>query len=87
MRATAKILAVLLLVAVLYVLSYAPVYRVWFGHESSSLRLERRIPGYQPVVWLTEESPLREPLLAWADLWGVRGEMELDTTLRYVLGN
>lgn len=57
-----------------YVLGYAPTM--------SAIRNGRLPqPGgmldfYVPVEWLIDESPLREPLLLWANHWGERGEFE-----------
>ena len=31
------------------------------------------LPVYRRVDWLIGETPLRDPLLWWADVWGVRG--------------
>ncbi len=35
----------------------------------------RELPVYQPIDWLIDETPLREPLLDWAELWGLRDVM------------
>lgn len=39
-------------------------------------RKYRRVMVYFPVQWLIDETPLREPLLAWAQCWHVREELE-----------
>jgi hypothetical protein len=58
-------------VLVVYMLSYAPVYRI--------LRPRYRGPViYRPVEWLIDRTPLGGPLLLWSVLWGVRDEMETD---------
>lgn len=73
----------------LYTLSYAPVCYCWktvdsagdwefIGPQSPYMASPcRRIPGYQPVLWLIDETWLRQPLLFWADFWGVRHDMLL----------
>lgn len=30
-----------------------------------------RYPAYAPVDWLIDDTPLREPLFLWAEIWGV----------------
>lgn len=32
--------------------------------------------AYRPVYWMVVETPLRDPLLRWADVWGVRREFQ-----------
>ena len=79
----AVVLAVLML---LYVLSYAPVVRLmggWktyatvdgFGNPATVKApiYGDDLPVYKPLDWLIDETPLRDPLLWWADVWGVRG--------------
>ena len=34
------------------------------------------VRAYEPVLRLMWETPLSEPLLRWADLWGVRNVSE-----------
>jgi hypothetical protein len=46
---------------ILYVLSYPVTVRVTGTHQLS---------GYKPVEWLIDDTSLREPLLAWADVCG-----------------
>jgi hypothetical protein len=65
-----------------YPLSYAPVMR--FKLEQSSLSPMRshlhppidvtELPIYQSVDWLIDNTPLRKPLIAWAEFWGVEDE-------------
>ncbi len=69
------VLATLLLLPAVYVLSYAPVYRVQFGSSDNNNWHElgaNRIPGYQPVEWMIDETMFRELLLWWSGLCGVR---------------
>lgn len=70
---------VVLLLGAGYVLSYAPVYRM--KTESGMLG---GIAGYQPVEWLMDETPLRDPLLRWASVWGVDDEMAWDCAVRHL---
>jgi hypothetical protein len=79
-----------------YVLSYAPVYRLWYGASPPPLPAyvvsspltgaNQTLPGYRPVEWLMSRTILREPLCRWADLWGigpdVRGRILFYETLR-----
>ncbi len=37
---------------------------------------------YRPVELLTDETFLREPLLTWGGLWGVRDDLEFDSSCR-----
>lgn len=86
--ASVTVLAALLL---LYVLSYAPMMQITathvapgsytspHGHRITVGKLTIypvRHWGYAPVRWLTASTPLREPLLMWADLWGMREILE-----------
>lgn len=75
----------IILVAVLiYVLSYAPVVRLMGGFRmytgtdllGNPATVKAPIHGddlivYKPVDWLIDETPLREPLMWWADSCGV----------------
>jgi hypothetical protein len=68
-----------------YVLSYAPLVR-WFiarhtrrtGPDSVTIPLVdgEDLPAYRPVDLLIDASPLRAPLLVWAEVWGVRHNFE-----------
>ena len=83
MRATAITLVVLLLLFVLYVLSYAPVYsRSYTGtwHFTRSVASWEFV--YVPVHWLIDETPFSGPLLNWAEVWGVGQEMYWDSMRR-----
>ena len=81
---TSLIAFVLILSPVLYVLSYAPVFRL-AGNEPTFLAFgvvtysprEGWQELYQPVEWLTDRTPLREPLLDWAGLWGEGVEQDM----------
>lgn len=84
-RHVAFTIVVLLFVTVLYVLSFAPVCRcrsddwswtlVTIDGRQYSSSPGRQTPGYQPVVWMIDRTVLREPILRWGDVWGVRGQM------------
>ncbi len=61
--------------ATTYLLSYAPLHR-WMGIAYwAEDRLGRR--AYAPVEWMIDESPLREPLLKWANVVGVEDDFRL----------
>lgn len=66
-----SIVAFGMLLVVLYVLSYAPVFR--FAGDAGDQFLGFREDWqelYRPVEWLTDSTPLRKPLMNWAALWG-----------------
>ena len=54
----------MLVLPVLYVLSYAPVVRLCDGPPPFAT-------VYGPVDWMIDSTPLEEPLFKWADLWSV----------------
>jgi hypothetical protein len=71
-----------------YVLSYAPLYRLMLGGDPT-LILSIRVPrpawwetAYVPVVFITENTPLGTPLLWWADIWNVQRSMTMDRDFR-----
>jgi hypothetical protein len=80
---------VALLAAMLYVFSYAPCVRlrggVQFGEDKWFSLIPpierygdgRDYPVYRPVDWLIDHTPLRYPLLCWAELCGVRSDFEI----------
>ena len=74
---------------VVYVLSYAPVVRIYGGNE---FILDEDIPWrpgnigisvgpdysfYQPVEQLTDNASIRPVMFWWAGLWGVRQHFEI----------
>jgi hypothetical protein len=70
----------LLLCLSLYVVSYAPVYRLVEGpdappssHGCGWPRYDQRPweSVYLPVMLLMDHTPLQRPLLAWAEVWQV----------------
>ena len=80
-----------LALGLLYLLSFAPMTRLSATHIPAGSAnspdgattiwgkitlYETDRPFYAPARWLTRETPLREPLLMWADLWGVRMVLE-----------
>ena len=73
MKRTLHILIITLSAFVVYVLSYAPVVRFSNGHRLAYIS---EFPAYEPVDGLIDWTPLREPLLVWADIWQVRGNFE-----------
>ena len=84
-----SIVAFGMLLTVLYVLSYAPVVSVWDGPNPTYVGLDPALPKneyppYKAVDWLIDETPLREPLFCWADIWGVREEFEWAGWLRLI---
>ena len=70
----------LFVLPLVYVLSYAPVFRFTVDHDHHVLfempPRESWQELYVPVEWLTDTPALHEPLLNWAGLWGeyVRGD-------------
>jgi hypothetical protein len=89
----------LLALALLYVLSYAPLVRLGFGTPLLSLNPYmmltgpsppwpspgRQIPAYAPVDWLIDYTPAQRPLLWWSGLWGVRDAFENSNFHREVI--
>ena len=75
--------------ALVYVFSYAPVVRMknpfilysgtdYKGFSPTSGSIDgHNLPLFRPIDWLIDETPLRRPLLWWAELWGVRDCFEL----------
>ena len=68
---------------VVYVLSYAPVYRAVKGPTVALVGWDGKLRddwqvAYDPVEWLIINTPLREPLLRWAALWGTRESLEFE---------
>lgn len=77
-----RIAALFVLVPVAYVLSYAAVFHL-VGEPDDGVNYPPRASWqeiYVPVEWLTDNTPLREPLLFWAGLWGK--DVEHDFRLR-----
>ena len=80
-RLTVPVVALLALLPLLYVASAAPVLSLFVrgrhpGPLAKSLEFEtfQRIwlSCYDPVLWLANRWPLREPLSWWAKSWGVQ---------------
>lgn len=81
------VVACMAFLPVLYALSYAPLYRLVHGRSIDFLGSKRVVfyggvgppptprrtlmPLYTPVEWLIDETPFRQPLLWWADVWSV----------------
>lgn len=89
--------ALVLIVGVLYVLSYAPVVRICQREvvlgilvtEEPEGRIHRvriadssRYPAYRTIDWVIDNTPLREPIFLWASAWGVREEFEFGKSFR-----
>ena len=82
----------LLGLAILYVLSYAPV--VSWSRTAPTLprgglpwvytvyRDGRELPLYRPCDWLIDHTPLQQPLFWWAGLFGVREDFEMTAFFR-----
>jgi hypothetical protein len=58
---------------VAYVLSYPLAVRVQSSAE---------LPAYCLVDWLIDNTPAQEPMLWWADVWGVGEEVRVASLLR-----
>lgn len=69
-----------------YVLSYAPVVRCIKARQPENDRLlaadGRDLPLYVPVDWHIDETALNEPLLWWADVWGVGSDFLFSNAIR-----
>jgi len=64
----------------IYVLGYAPTMKAIRAGKLT--RAEPIIDFYVPVQWLTDESALREPLLNWANDWGLRDQFASESDSR-----
>ena len=91
MTRTLITIAFLLLLAAVYVLSYAPMYRWehWRDDMGDNFIAEHHVRRdtdwdylYVPVERLIDNTALREPLLWWSDVWGVRGPIETESEWR-----
>ena len=65
----------LIVTPIVYVLSYAPVFRLTIDAVTGDFSMadpprEGWQELYRPVEWLTDSTPMREPLLHGARLWG-----------------
>jgi hypothetical protein len=72
---------------VLYVLSYAPVYRWQANRQNQIFPVGPWRAIYDPVDWMMDKTPLRRPLLAWAEFWGIRSSFETDMHFRWTFGH
>jgi hypothetical protein len=83
----------LVIAPVVYVLSYAPVVRSLV--EADLAREDRgislgipesiiNIPGYAPIEWLIDETPLRYPLLRWCGIFGIEEDARYASAFRPV---
>ncbi|REJ93206.1 MAG: hypothetical protein DWQ34_11170 [Planctomycetota bacterium] len=70
------------LLTVHYVLSYAPAYRVMRDWNGDLLPWGGYWWVYRPVDVLIDETPLQRPLMAWADVCGVRDEFDFAMFVR-----
>src|SRR4051812_37744306 len=82
--------AVLLALAAVYSLSYAPYLRYKYGTEDpwpahwmkvpeTPYFVENEHPLYSPVEILIDRTPLRKPLLEWCKLWGMEEKADHDS--------
>jgi len=71
----------------IYPLSYAPVVRLGGGNRDVMPTMSihgpyvdyadgSRYPVFQPVDWLIDHTPLRQPLFWWAALFGVKEDFQ-----------
>lgn len=81
----------LVLVVVVYPLSYAPVvrYQEWQalrsyaqGHLEPDDADDSGVSVFGPIDWLIDETPARKPLFLWARLWGVETTFRANSILR-----
>ena len=80
---------VLLALVVVYPLSYAPVVKwtesdLMIGPDIPAPADGGQLPGYRPLDWLIDNTPLREPMFAWARVWGVETQFEWASFFREV---
>jgi hypothetical protein len=71
-------------ICLIYVLSYAPMYRVLKGNDSLFTVMRGPEPwqcAYIPIQWIMYRTPLREPLIRWAWVWDVDDELEIETSM------
>src|SRR5262245_32581058 len=73
--------ALVVLLAIGYALSYAPIVR--FTNARFDATDGDGLLFYKPVDWLIDSTPLRGPLVCWADFCGVRGEFVSASWYRY----
>lgn len=74
---------ILLGLAVMYVVSYAPVCRLVRGADVHYHTPDQRIVFarplnwniYRPVEWVMDRTPLSRPLCWWGDVWGCGSSM------------
>lgn len=88
-RRLIPILSAVLLTPVLYILSYAPVYRLAHGPDPSPLRwLPRESQPwercYAPVIWLIDADRFCRIHDRWGDVCGVQGQLQFDWLRRSV---
>jgi len=80
--------ACLLVLFVLYVISYSPVYALskkYVYSRSYTRNTEKYIANwdmYSPVNYLIDNTPLRAPLFTWASLWGVERDFRIGSITR-----
>jgi hypothetical protein len=77
-----SICGALILLSVTYALSYAPVFRWQMERQNTMCPEGKWRQLYDPVNWMIDRTPLRPPLLSWADYWNVRSPMETESWYR-----
>ena len=87
------LVAAILMLITGYALSYAPMCRYMNSHASRNVSTQNWNRPYQPVEWLTANTPLSYPLDWSANRWGVGSEFrmqlevnELSNSLRQYKG-
>ena len=91
---TSLVAFVLITSPLVYVLSYAPVVRMSGGDTVFDNEIigagdlvvadGASFPFFSPVDLIIDETPLRTPMLHWANLWGVRLEFEMGESIRHL---
>lgn len=79
-----QIIGWIILVIVVYPLSYAPMTRLeldWTKDHRAPSAVRSSI-AYRPAMWLIDETAARKPLLAWSDYWGVELPHSYDSLMR-----
>jgi hypothetical protein len=75
---------VVICAAILYVISYAPVYRWHQLRQNRSSPIGAWRKCFRPIETLIDFTSLKDPLLRWGAMWRVRDQLETDSALREI---
>jgi len=76
------ILPVVGCVLVLYLCSYAPMYEWQMQRQNTAYPSGAWRHFYRPAEWLIDHTFMRQPLLSWANLFGVRRSLVTESYFR-----